>query len=76
MKNQNQHDKQQKTVINKSIRDIQNASRFFERTGEGIKEAYKCVDRDIDKINPNSGTQNIFLYVPEADDDMYVLHLN
>lgn len=56
--------------------DIENAEKFFNRTGEGIKQAYKCIDIDIDKVDPVAGTQNAFLYIPEADDDMYVLHLN
>jgi hypothetical protein len=56
--------------------DIENAEKFFNRTGEGIKEAYKCIDKNIDTVDPVSGTQNVFLYIPESDDDMYVLHLN
>jgi hypothetical protein len=57
-------------------KDIDNATKFFDRTGEGIKEAYKCVDKDIDSVNPDTGTQNIFLYIPNSDDDIYKLYLN
>ncbi len=55
--------------------DIENAQKFFDRTGNGIKEAYKCVDDNIDKVN-SSGIQNIFLYIPESNDDMYTLCLS
>lgn len=63
-------------LINALRFDIENAEKFFNRTGEGILQAYKCVDSDIDKVDKVAGTQNIFLYIPEADNDMYVLHLN
>ncbi len=65
----------QKT-INALKKDIDNAVKFFDRTGEGIKEAYKCIDSGIDELNPDSGTQNIFLYIPNSDDDLYTLYLN
>ncbi len=63
-------------VINALKEDIENAEKFFNATGEGIAEAYLCIDNDINKINPDNGTQNIFLYIPEALEDMYTLHLN
>lgn len=62
-------------VIDALKLDIENATKFFNRTGEGIHEAYKCVDENIDKIS-ESGIQNIFLFIPESDNDMYSLHLN
>jgi|GEM_PF-4606005 len=65
----------EKQVISKLKVDIKNAEKFFNRTGEAIKEAYQCVDSNIDKVNEN-GAQNIFLYIPEADDDMYVIYSN
>ncbi|HEY4755757.1 MAG TPA: hypothetical protein VIH28_06870 [Ignavibacteriaceae bacterium] len=58
------------------VRDIKNAERFFDRTGEGTKEAYKCIDNDIDEINKDTGMQNVFLYIPESDNDLYPIFLN
>ena len=58
------------------ILDIKNAEKFFNMTGEDIKEAYKCVYENAEDINSVSGTKNIFLYIPGAQDDMYVSYLN
>lgn len=67
---------EKKKIEIEEIRDIKNAERFFDRTGEGAKEAYKCIDNDIDKINRESGMQNMFLYIPESDNDIYPIFLN
>lgn len=58
------------------IRDIINAEKFFDRTGAGIKQAYKCIDQDIDKLDELTGRVNTFLYIPKAENDMYPLFLN
>ena len=58
------------------IIDIKNAERFFERTGTGAQEAYKCIDENIDKINTSTCTQNVFLYIPNSENDIYTFYLN
>ena len=65
----------EKKVIDRLKLDIENAERFFERTGEGAKEAYKCMEPNIDKVN-SYGIQNIFLYIPESDNDIYTMFFN
>lgn len=64
-----------KDVLNKIRTDIENAERFFDRTGEDISEAYKFENPDIDKVNKN-GVQNVFLYIPDAYNDVYAMFLN
>lgn len=57
--------------------DVKNAEKFFERTGNDIRECYEYyVDEEIGKPNISTGAQEIFLYIPEADNDMYTIYLN
>ena len=65
----------EKKVLNKLRVDIENAEKFFDRTGNDINEAYKWENPDIDKVNEN-GVKNIILYIPGAENDVYVLSLN
>jgi hypothetical protein len=62
-------------LINKLKLDIENAEKFFNRTGEDIKEAYICENPEVEKVD-ESGLKNIFLYIPESYNDIYVLSLN
>ncbi|HWY33553.1 MAG TPA: hypothetical protein VNX68_02835 [Nitrosopumilaceae archaeon] len=55
--------------------DIENAEKFFDRTGNDIKEAYKCIDENVDKVGPD-GKVSIFLYIPESGCDMYDVYLS
>lgn len=55
--------------------DIENAEKFFDRTGNSVKNAYKELDEDIDKTD-DSGIQKIFLYIPGTNKDMYNVFLN
>ena len=64
-----------KEVIDSLKLDIENAKKFFDRTGNDIKEAYKCIDEDVDKVGPN-GETNIFLYIPESGNDIYPVYLS
>jgi hypothetical protein len=64
-----------KDVINKLKIDIENAEKFFDRTGEDIKDAYLCENEDIEKTN-EYGIKNVFIYIPEANNDVYALSLN
>jgi flagellar capping protein FliD len=66
----------EKKVLNSKINnDIKSAEKFFNRTGEDIKDIYILENPDIEKINEN-GIKNIFLYIPEANDDIYAIFLN
>ena len=57
--------------------DIKNSERFFERTGEELRECYEyyCEEK-IGQVDIISGTQEIFLYIPDAENDIYTLYLN
>ena len=61
----------------KTLLDIKNAERFFERTGEELRECYEyyCEEK-IGQVDTISGTQEIFLYIPESENDIYTLYLN
>lgn len=61
----------------KTLLDIKNAERFFERTGEELRECYEyyCEEK-IGQIDIVSGTKEIFLYIPDAENDIYTLYLN
>lgn len=66
----------EKKVLNSSIRkDVNSAEKFFSRTGEDIKDIYEMENPEINKINEN-GVQNVFLYIPESDNDVYAMFLN
>lgn len=63
-------------VVNTKMCDIKNAERFFERTGKEAQQTYKYfIDENIDKMNSN-GVQNVFLYIPFSDNDMYTMYFN
>jgi len=65
-----------KQIVTTALRlDIENAERFFDGTGKGLKEAYQEFDKDVDKPN-EYGVQKVFLFIPEAQDDMYTINLN
>lgn len=66
----------EKKVLNINIvKDINSAEKFFERTGEDIKDIYEMENPEIGKVNEN-GIQNIFLFIPGADNDVYATFLN
>lgn len=66
----------EKKVLNINIKkDVDNAEKFFNRTGEDIKDIYEIENPEINKINEN-GVQNIFLFIPGADNDVYEMFLN
>lgn len=65
-----------KQIVTTALKlDIENAERFFDGTGKGLQEAYQEFDKDIDKPN-EYGFQKVFLFIPEAPDDMYTINLN
>jgi hypothetical protein len=69
----------EKKVANKLKVDIENAEKFFDRTGESLEDAFKCIDEDeykrLDKAKED-GIKNVFLYIPNAYNDIYALFLN
>lgn len=66
----------EKKVLNINIKkDVDNAEKFFNRTGEDIKNIYEIENPEIDKVNEN-GVKNIFLFIPGADNDVYATFLN
>ena len=57
--------------------DAKNAERFFDRTGEELRECYEYyVDEKIGIPDVITSAQEIFLYIPESDNDMYTIYLN
>lgn len=65
-----------KKEIQVSQIDIENATKFFDRTGNSVKDAYKSLDENIDKIDNINGIQPVFLYIPGNSEDIYNVFLN
>lgn len=66
----------EKKIVNSIlIEDVKKAEKFFDRTGEDIKEIYVISNPEIDNVNEN-GIKNTFLYIPGADNDVYATFLN
>lgn len=61
-------------VIVKRV-DVENAEKFFNRSGKDVKDIYTDIDPDIEKVNEN-GVQNIFLYIPGRLCDFHEVFLN
>lgn len=56
------------------IKDIRNAEKYFSRSGNDAKEAYKLLE---DEITENDTiTQTVYLYFPGTVRDTYEVFLN
>lgn len=54
--------------------DIKNSARFFQRSGEDIKETYDILDENIAGVHGN--TETVFLNIPGSIQDVYDFILN
>jgi hypothetical protein len=66
--------KKQKISVNDLKKDIKNAEKYFERSGNSAKEAYKLLEEEI--TENDSVTQTVYLYIPGTVRDIYEVFLN
>ena len=63
-----------KISVNDLKKDIINAEKYFDRSGNSAKEAYKLLEDEI--TENDSITQTVYLYIPGTVRDIYDVFLN
>lgn len=66
--------KKEKVDIAKLKKDIENAEKYFDRSGKAAKEAFDLLNEEI--TENDSVTQTVYLYIPGTIRDNYDIFLN
>lgn len=66
--------KKEKLDITKLKKDIENAEKYFDRSGNDSKEAFKLLEEEI--TENDTVTQTVYLYFPGTVQDNYDVFLN